>query len=353
MTTRRNILVAGASLATARVFAQAQNDWNLSSAERAGLRAAEVENTLRDGESVPGLRALLVARHGALVAERYYDGPTADSLQAINSVTKSVCSLLVGLALRDGRLKSLDDTVAQLIPESLAEVPTSAAAGVTLRQILCGRTGFAIDLKEVERRLLELKNAQPLVRYALRQPGELVVGTTAWTYNNTMVSLIAPILRRAEGADLADLASRQLFGPMNIESHVWEPDGDGNSLASGGLMLRARDLLKFAAMMADGGRWLGVQVVPRPWVAASLRPYGPATWRFDPISEVGYGFLWFTGRLHGHQVAWAWGYGGQVSLLVPDLGLAVATATSPRPPDLAKQAKAVLALVGRMVKAAT
>jgi CubicO group peptidase (beta-lactamase class C family) len=241
--------------------------------------------------------------------------------------------------------------VAQLIPESLAEVPTSAAAGVTLRQILCGRTGFAIDLEE--KRYVELINAQPLVRYALRQPGELVVGTMAWTYNNTMVSLIAPILRRAEGADLADLASRQLFGPMNIESHVWEPDRDGNSLAAAGLMLRARDLLKFAAMMADGGRWLGVQVVPRPWVAASLRPYVPVTWRFDPISDVGYGFLWFTGRLHGHQVAWAWGYGGQVSLLVPDVGLAVATATSPRPPDLAKQAKAVLALVGRMVKAAT
>jgi CubicO group peptidase (beta-lactamase class C family) len=350
MTTRRNILVAGASLATARVLAEQPSDWDLTSAERAGLRAAEVEDTLRDGESVPGLRALLVARHGALVAERYYDGPTADSLQAINSATKSVCSLLVGLALRDGRLRSLDDAVAQLIPESLAEVPTSAAAGVTLRQILSGRTGLARNW----RRWRELENAQPLVRYALSQPGEPAAGSTAWTYNDAMVSLIAPILRRAEGADLADLASRQLFGPMNIESHVWEPDGDGNSLAAAGLMLRARDLLKFAAMMADGGRWQGVQVVPQPWVAASLRPYVPVPWRFDPISEVGYGFLWFTGRLHGHQVAWAWGYGAQVSLLVPDLGLAVATATSPQPPDLAaKQAKAVLALVGRMVKAAT
>jgi len=105
-------------------------------------------------------------------------------------------------------------------------------------------------------------------------------------------------------------------------------------------------------MMADGGRWLGVQVVPRPWVAASLQPYGPATWRFDPISEVGYGFLWFTGRLLGHQVAWAWAT-APGSLLVPDLGLAVATATSPQLADLAKQTKAVMALVGRMVKAAT
>jgi CubicO group peptidase (beta-lactamase class C family) len=124
-------------------------------------------------------------------------------------------------------------------------------------------------------------------------------------------------------------------------------------LAPAGLMLRARDLLKFAAMMVDGGRWRGVQVVPQSWVVESLKPIGPATWRIEPVSEVGYGFLWFTGRLHGHQVAWAWGYGAQLSLLVPDLGLAVATAaTSPSPSELVKHNNDVMTLVGRMVEAA-
>jgi CubicO group peptidase (beta-lactamase class C family) len=349
VTTRRNILMAGTSLAAAHVLAGEQGDWDSRSAESVGLRASAVADALHAGESLPGLRALLVARHGALVAERYYGGATADSLQAINSATKSVCSLLVGLALRDGRLKSLDDTVAQLIPESVGEVPTSAAADVTLRQILSGRTGLARDW----RRWRDVKNAQPLVRYALSQPGEKTVGSTAWTYNDAMVSLIAPILRRAQGADLADLATLQLFGPMNIESHVWERDRDDNSLAPAGLMLRARDLLKFAAMMVDGGRWRGVQVVPQSWVVESLKPIGPATWRIEPVSEVGYGFLWFTGRLHGHQVAWAWGYGAQLSLLVPDLGLAVATAaTSPSPSELVKHNNDVMTLVGRMVEAA-
>ncbi|MES2956567.1 MAG: serine hydrolase, partial [Pseudomonadota bacterium] len=69
------------------------------------MRAGLVADTLKAGESLSGLRALLVARRGVLVAERYYQGATAEGLQPINSATKSVCSMLVGLALRDGRLK--------------------------------------------------------------------------------------------------------------------------------------------------------------------------------------------------------------------------------------------------------
>jgi CubicO group peptidase (beta-lactamase class C family) len=351
VTTRRNVLVAGVSLAAARVLAEQQGDWDSTSAGSAGLRASAVEDTLRAGESVPGLRALLVARRGVLVAERYYGGATAESLLALNSATKSICSLLVGLALSEGRLKSLDDTVAQLIPESLAEVPTSPAAGITLRQILSGRTGFDRDW----RRWREIEKAQPLVPYVLSRPGEPTAEPNAWTYNDAMVSLIAPILRRAQGVDLADLATRQLFRPLNIERHVWDRDEDGNYRTPRGLVLRPRDLLKFAAMMANGGRWRGVQVVPESWVAESLKPLGPSTWRTGPVSDVGYGLLWFTGRLHGHQVAWAWGYAAQFSLLVPELGLAVASAAASKGlsiPDAGKQASAVMTLVGRMVESA-
>jgi CubicO group peptidase (beta-lactamase class C family) len=108
-----------------------------------------------------------------------------------------------------------------------------------------------------------------------------------------------------------------------------------------------------AALMIDGGRWRGATVLPEAWVAQSLTPNGPSTWRPAPVEDVGYGLLWFTGRLHGRRVAWAWGYGGQFALLAPELKLAVATAaTSPPPPAMRVQTDAVMALVGRMVLAA-
>lgn len=332
MPTRRCILLAGACLAAGRAVGTAD----------------AVADALRSGAAPPGLRALVVARHGVLVAERYEGGATADSLQPINSATKSVCSMLVGLALHEGRLKSLDQTVAELLPEAVAEQPDAPAAALTLRQILSGRSGLAFDPMLFG----QLAAAQPLERFVLSRP-PLAAGPSGWTYNDALVALIAPVLRRAQGADLDVLAQRQLFGPLGIERFQWRRGGDGKALASAGLVLRPRDLLKLASLMAAGGQWQGKPLLPAAWVEQSLTPLGPSTWHAAPLAELGYGLLWFTGRLHGQRVAWAWGYGGQFALLAPELGLAVATAaTAPPPSALREQTDAVMALVGQVVQAA-
>lgn len=345
---RRQLVMAGAALASERVLGAPAADWDSAAPESQGLQAGAVAGVLMAGEAVPGLRALLAARHGVMVAERYYAGASAQSLLPINSATKSVCSMLVGLALRDGRPKSLDDTVAQLIPDAVAEARDSPAAAVTLRQILTGRTGLAFD----PMRFAQLASAKPLERFVLGLPAE-AVPPPGWSYNDAMVALITPILQRAQGAELAALAARQLFAPLGIDRFEWRRDREARALASAGLALRTRDLLKLAALMADGGRWRGTQVLPEDWVSQSVLSAGPATWRVEPVADIGYGLLWFTGRLHGQRVAWAWGYGGQFALLAPELGLVVATAaTSPPPAELRAQTDAVMALVGRLVQAA-
>jgi CubicO group peptidase (beta-lactamase class C family) len=348
MITRRHVITSAALLATGPARPAAQAHWETATPQSQGLRAGEVADALQAGDALPSLRALLVARHGVLVAERYYGGAHAEALQPINSVTKSVCSMLVGLALRDGRLKSLDATIEQLLPEDIADAPESPARSVTLRQILSGRSGLAFDPMLFG----QLARARPLVRYALSRPA-ISVPPPGWSYNDALVSLIAPILARAQGADLSALAARGVFEPMGIETTEWRRDADGKPLAPAGLALRPRDLLKLAEVMRAGGRWQGVQVLPESWVTESLTPLGPATWRPEPVTEVGYGFLWFTGLLHGQRVAWGWGYGGQFALLAPALQLVVATAaTSPPPHALRPQTDAVMTLVGRLVAAA-
>jgi CubicO group peptidase (beta-lactamase class C family) len=346
MISRRSLLTSGATVAALA----AQPALTATAATpHPGRLAGDLGNILQAGESVPGLRALLVSHRGTRVAERYYAGAHADELQSINSATKSVCSMLVGLALRDGRLKSLDRTVAQLLPEAIDEVPDSPARDVSLRQILSGRSGLAFD----PMRFGQLASSQRLVRYALSRPA-VAVPPPGWSYNDALVALIAPILARAQGADLTTLATRDLFGPMGIENFQWRRDRDGNPLAPAGLALRPVDLLKLATLMLDGGRWQGQPLLPETWVTQSLTPQGPSIWRAGPVEDIGYGFLWFTGRLHGQRVAWAWGYGGQFSLLAPELRLAVATAaTSPAPSALREQTDALMALIGRVVQVAS
>jgi CubicO group peptidase (beta-lactamase class C family) len=296
------------------------------------------------------LRSILVARNGFLVAERYYGGAGATQLLPINSATKSVCSILVGQALAQGKLRSLSQTVGDLLPDHAAKMPDSPASALTLRQILTGTTGLAHDFRTQTRPLV---NANDPVQYVLWLPRD---GRPAnsWSYNNAAVSLLTPILERVQGLPLRELARRDLFAPLGIDEFSWTQDRGGHPTAYAGLQLKTRDLLKLAWVMADAGRWRGGQVIPSEWVAESIQPKVKGAWNNPPVADSGYGYLWFTGTLKGHQVAWAWGYGGQFAVVVPSLRLAVATAaTNPPPQVLAAQNESVMSLVGRIVEATT
>jgi CubicO group peptidase (beta-lactamase class C family) len=252
----------------------------------------------------------------------------------------------VGIALARGKLASLSQTVAELLPEEVARVPSSPARDVTLAQILTGTSGLAYDN---QRDFLALLRAKDPVQWVLALPAD---GRTpgTWSYNDAAVSLLAPILERAYGQPLAEIATQELFAPLGIEQFRAVRDGAGRVPTYHGLSLLPRDLLKVAWTMLDGGAWQGRQVVPPSWVAQSTQPAVDGSWPLGPIGRSRYAMLWFTGRLQGRPVTWAWGYGGQFAWLVPSLRLAVVSAaTSPPPRELGQQTVAIANLLARVV----
>ena len=354
MQTRRRLVVAS-GLVLAGCSARGTHPSSGDVVSNGSVAAAEwtmapspaLEPLLISGSDVAGLRSLLVVRDGVLIGERYYRGAAASDLLPINSVTKSISSMLVGLAVERGTL-ALDAPLERLLPEAVAQVPETQLADVTLEQILSGRSGSAFDTFKAT----ELVNASDPVRLALRLPRTQPPGT-GWSYNDPVIGLLSPMLARAEGRDLGAIAVRDLFTPLGIERFAWRRDRQGQPLSYAGLALRTRDLAKLAWTMADGGAWRGKQVLPEQWVARSTTPHGPADWRLPPITNIGYGCLWFSGSLNGRDVVWGWGYGGQFGLWLQQLRLTVATAaTSPPREQLAAQTNAIMALVARIVDAA-
>lgn len=303
------------------------------------------EAVLADAGSLPALRAVLVARNGGLVAERYYGDASAGQLRRVNSATKSVVSMIVGQALAQGKLSSLSQTVAQLLPEQVARMPDSPAAQLTLRQILTGTTGLAYDFT---RDMDPLARARDPVQHVLALPrSDAPAGS--WSYNDAAISLLAPILERAHGMKLPEIARQGLFAPLGIESFHWRTDRSGQATSYMGLELRPRDFLQLATTVADGGRG----IVPADWLADSLKPHSAGAWSLPQVAGGNYGYLWFNGMLHGRPVAWAWGYGGQLGFVVPAQRLAIVTlAVEPPPAALPAQNRAVGALVERIVAAA-
>jgi CubicO group peptidase (beta-lactamase class C family) len=308
--------------------------------------AAALQPVLDAAGQVAALRALLVARDGQLVAERYYGGATPERPMRIHSATKSVCSVLVGQAIAQGKLRSLSQTVGELLPEAVARQPDTPAASLTLADIMGGTSGLRYDFRADFR---ALGGAGDPLQHVLALPRE-AAPRPAWSYNDAAISLLSPILERAHGMPLRDVARRDLAAPLGIQVLEWQRDRAGRELAYGGLSLRPRDHLKFAWAMVDGGRWHGRELVPAEWLAQSTRRRIAVDWGAPPMQEPGYGYLWFTGVLAGHPVAWSWGYGAQFAVLVPSLRLAIVTAAvEPSWQQLAAQNAAVMNIVAQVV----
>ncbi len=322
--------------------------WQAVQASSLGWSQAGMQRLLEDCEQLTPLRSLAVASRGRVVAQHHFHGADAAGLQSVNSATKSVCSLLIGQAMARGLLKDLSQTVGELLPQEAMQYPRSPVNAVTLRQILTGTSGMAYDIATQMQAFMSARDPVAFAFALESRPGPL-----SWSYNDAMVSLLSPILERAYGAPLAEIARRELFAPLQVDAFEWQKDRAGRAMAYVGLRMKTADFLKIAHLAAGDGSWGGKQVVSREWLSQSIARRIGGAWPVAPVDDSGYGFLWFTGRIQGRDVAWAWGYGGQFALAVPGLELAiVTTATNPMFNHLNSQTASVMNIAARLVEIA-
>jgi CubicO group peptidase (beta-lactamase class C family) len=264
-------------------------------------------------ESNPDVLALLVARDGRLVFERYYGGATVAERFDLQSVTKTVVSVLVGMAIGDGKL-DLDATLAEVFPSQIVAAVDPRVRGITVRQLLTMTAGwgpaspadFAFSIDPV--RVL-------LGRPLADRPGRRFV------YDNGSYHLLSAAVSAATERTAAGFARDRLFRPLGFGDSPWQADDSGLSLGPGGLYLHARDLAKLGQLFLNGGRWDGRQLVPERYVRDSTRPQSEG----GPPGGTRYGYgWWISSSPAGFQ---ATGYGGQTLLVVPERDLVVVLLT--------------------------
>lgn len=350
MQTRRRLLSTGFAAATLAAgpgrdafAAPDAGGWPIASPDSQGIDGAALGAVLEGAldRTDFALNGIVVVRNGYLVGERVY-GYEPSSLFVINSVTKSIASMLVGIALDQGKLKSLGQTVGDLLPAAAAKAPGSPVLRITLAEILTQTSG----LQEIDGKALVL--FPDPVGSVLGQPVHRA-DPPSWAYCDAAVSLLGPILAHATGSSLEEYARRFLFAPLGIERFGWDHDSTGSAMSWVGVKLSPRDLVKIAWTMGDGGRWRGRQVVPERWATQSVQTHSKPSWRVPPMAVDGYGYLWFSGMLNGRPAFWGWGYGSQFTLMVPSLGLAVATAAAATHGDkLKKQNAKVMTVISEI-----
>jgi CubicO group peptidase (beta-lactamase class C family) len=295
-------------------------------------------------ERFPQVRSVLVVRHGYLVYERYWHGDTATSGQEVASVTKSFTSTLVGIALGNHHLKSLDQTVGELLGRHLPAGADPRLAKVTVAQLLTMTSGLARDLPGaggdpgLSEQMVASRDwvREILGRRLATEPG------TSFAYSNAGPHLLSAIVADASGESTLAFARAKLFDPLGIDSRDaaepvfptpaaadlrayeqasvgWPKDPQGYQLGSDWLKLPSRDLAKLGFLYLNGGRWEGKQIIPEAYVRAAIQ----AQAEMVPAEADDYGYLWRVGTVAGHPSFRAWGAGGQIIQVVPDLDLVV------------------------------
>jgi len=297
--------------------------WHNASAEAQGVDPAGLEEMVAAVErgELGVLHSLLVARNGRLILEEYFHGYGPEDLHHLASCTKSVSSLLVGLAIQEGAITGVDAPLLSFFPESRA----SAAPGwddLTLENLLT--MSLALDWSPDQVQNLHGTGLDFFQR-VLSRP---VKGTPGqdFEYVNANVNLLAGILRQATGEQAEAFAARTLFGPLGIESWNWDMmKTQGYNLMDGSLRLIPKDMARVGQMMLDGGRWSGGRVVNRSWVQAST------AWHLDAgDGPEGYGYLWWLMEAPGPDgtpipAFFANGWGSQFIIGFPTLDLLVVT----------------------------
>jgi len=329
-----------------------------------GSRLCALADRLQEADDV---HSIVIARHGRLVFEKYfagYDEPwgyedkryefDATTKHDMRSVSKSIVSLLTGIAIDRRIIDGVDAPALQFFPE-MVSVAKEGWARIKLYDFLTMSSGIAWD---ENRAWTDPKNDEPHllseadpIRYVLSKTIAAPPGAQ-WNYNGGGVELLGAIIARQSEKSLDVFARDALFTPLGITDFEWQTYPNGKVSAASGLRLRTRDAAKIGQLMLNKGLWQGVRIVSADWIEQSTIP------RFQAIGYFGglffYGRFWWLGRtLSGErEVPWisAMGLGGQRIFIVPSLDLVVVSTSGLY--ANARQGVAALNMLGIIIAAA-
>ena len=273
---------------------------------------ADAETSIKRNFST--LNTAIVARQNTVIFAKSYDRQVALNEPApVYSVTKSVIATLIGSAIEQQEISSIDAPLGTLLAEEATAGCSDAVRAITLHQMLSMTTGLTWPPSR--------SGLEPLLNRILKQPSwikatlALPVKKTEqghFNYNSAVSHLLSAVLTHATGQSAEDLARERIFNPLDITQYHWEKDAEGYSTGGWGLSLCPIDMTKLGALYIQGGQWNGQRLISTHWVEQMWTEHTP-----------GYGYQWWKRRARNLTTYCAQGLGGQFICCVPEYELVI------------------------------
>ena len=268
---------------------------------------------------LPRLDSLLVSHRGTLVLERYFNGARANRVANVKSVSKSVISALVGIAIDRGHIPGVRHPIGGYFSAILRAPADAPKRAITIEDLLTMRSGLESTSSRNYGAWVTSRN---WVRYALGREMEATPGT-AMQYSTGNSHLLSAILTQATKKTTWQFAQDVLARPLGFTLAKWPQDPQGIYFGGNDMLLTPRQMVLFGELYLNRGRAGDTEVVSSRWIDDSLVPRGRSNY-----SDQLYGYGWWMRELAGQQVFYAWGFGGQYIFVVPSLQLVVVTTSS-------------------------
>jgi CubicO group peptidase (beta-lactamase class C family) len=274
-----------------------------------------LDMTAKAASEIPNVRSVLVSWKDEVLLERYSKGIQPARLANIKSVSKSVMSALVGIAIERKILPAVKQPIESYFPEVLRTDKDVARKNITIENLLTMQSGLESTSNRNYGAWVLSSN---WVRYALTRPLTNSPGTRM-VYSTGNTHLLSAILTKATGKNTWQFAQEALAKPLGFTLARWPQDPQGIYFGGNDMLMTPRQMLTFGRLYLNRGRNGEVQVVPASWVEESFKVHAESTRERERY----YGYGWWIRDLAGYRSHYAWGYGGQFIFVVPELELVV------------------------------
>lgn len=271
-------------------------------------------------DTFPNIHSLLIYKNNKLVYENYFAGKDEEigrklgyiehglnDLHDCRSITKSITSACIGIAVKNGFINNIDHPIASYFPQ-YAKHFTGQKQQITIRHLLNMTSGLEwnedISYRDPRNSELQMDGSADPIEFIISRNMVAAPGTT-WNYNGGNTQLLAQIIQKVSGQNIAKFAEQHLFKPLGIQQYEWRSLYKDVPAAASGLRLRSRDLLKFGTLYMHEG----AGIVTPNWVKQSLQE--PIKRPSKRDSDAGYGFQYWTYTINGIPIQEAKGNGGQ------------------------------------------
>jgi CubicO group peptidase (beta-lactamase class C family) len=257
----------------------------------------------RNNKSV---RSLVVVEKGDIVHETYFNGESFSNPHTLRSMTKSIISALIGIAIDKKMLKGVNQSLREIfIDWDMSE----DIGNITIMQLLTMTSGILISEQELFKLAGGRNQNKNLMEFILFAE---VNKSTDFTYKSIDPHLLSIVLTYVTGKSAKQFGQEEFFSKLDIESILWTSDPLGNSFGSTGLSLTPRDIAKIGTLFLNGGKWEELQILSQRWIIESFSSHSIGSQEHGE-----YGYLWWINKYKESKYYKAAGYGGQYLYVIP------------------------------------